>query len=104
MWLVLIGVALVLALIFFFNSYQNKYQNLQGNLFNFLVMLSLIFLILTLGGAYLASDFNLLSFEGIVGFFKFYMVWLGNFFSKGVSVAGYLVRQEWSLNATNFTG
>lgn len=104
MWVFLLGLALVLIVVFLFNSYQNKYQSFQGNLFNFAVVFLLVFLILTIGSAYISSNFDLFSFKGLVGFFKFYLVWLGNFFSKGVSVAGYFIKQEWSLNVTNITG
>lgn len=98
-WLIFVLLG-VLAIVFFVNKYQNSYQSMQGNVFNLVVVFLLVFLVLSLGYVYLKTDFNLTSFNGFLGFFKAYFAWILGLADNFNNVAGYAVKQNWSLNST----
>lgn len=97
--LILLVVAVV-GLIFFFNNYQNKYQSLQGGIFNFIIVVTLAFLVLSVSYVYLSNDVSLNSFENVVDFGGVYFSWLGGLFDNFKSITGYAIDQDWSANVT----
>jgi len=95
-----IGIFVIVAIIYFFNSYQNKYQSFQGVLFNTILITLILFLLFGVGYVYKKTSPNFTDFEGFIGFFKSYVVWLKSFFGNLGNVAGYTVKQNWALNST----
>ncbi len=100
---VIIIILVVLAVLFFFNSYQNKYQSLQGNLYNFIVVGALLFFVGTGIFVYSRAGIEVNSVRDLFSFFKVYLSWLGSFFSGTKSIVGNVVKSEWTSNLTNFT-
>jgi len=95
--LVLFGVVVV---VFLINSYQNKYQSFQGVIFNVIIIALLLFLLVTFSYVYRTSKPDLTSFNGVVGFFKIYLSWVGGFFQNTGNIAGYVIKQNWTPNST----
>ncbi len=100
MWGLIILLLAIVLVILWINKYQNKYQSFQGNLFNFIVVSTLLFLVVSIGYVYLSGDFELKSFEDFLFFGKSYLSWLGNFFGNTKNIVGYTVKQDWGGNLT----
>ena len=91
---------MIIAVIYLFNSYQNKYQNFQGVLFNFVIIMLLVFLLFTVSYVYSNTNPDLSNFSGVVNFIKVYFSWLGSFFGNTKNIAGYATKQNWVGNLT----
>ena len=98
-WVVL-GLFVLVACIYFVNSYQNKYQSFQGNVFNTLAVAFIVFVLGSVGYVYASSKTNVSNLEGIIQFFKLYYNWFILFIKNTGRVAGYVVKQNWTINSS----
>jgi|SRR3989344_7026045 len=92
-------IILLLFLIFIiFYLYQS--QRIHGPVINFLIILVVLFLILSLGLFFVNSSADLGSFNGFLGFVKGYFGWLISIVDNGSKTVGYIINQDWGLNST----
>ena len=67
-------------------------------------LILIIFFVASVGQLYATHNLDLSSFDGIVSAGKVYFSWLGNALGNTLKVTSYVVKQDWSVNSTNFTG
>ena len=97
------AILIVLALIaVFIVVYLYQSQKLHGPFINFLIIIVMLLVLVSLGIAYTKFSAEVTTFNGFVKFGKFYFQWLGNFVKNTGRIAGYVVNQNWGVN--NATG
>ena len=96
MWIIYIILIAALFLLIF------KYQNFHGNISNFIVLVVMLFVVLSLGYVYVTKSPNLSNLDGVVAFLKTYITWLGAVFGNTGKIVGYAVNQDWKP-ALNFS-
>src|SRR3989344_2601422 len=97
--MVLLTIILLMFLAFII-IYLYQSQRLHGPFINFLIAVSILLFILSLGFVYFSSSANISSFDGVLFFVKSYMAWVGSIFKGGVNVVGYAINQNWGVNST----
>lgn len=101
MWGFIIAVVVIVLAMLYINGYQNKFQSFYGKVFNFVVVVALLFGALSIGYVYFKADPDLGNFDGVVQFVRLYFSWLGSLFGNAQSVTGFAVQQDWGGNLTN---
>ncbi len=88
----------VLIAILFFVKLTNKGQNV----WSYLIVAGMIFLVVTLLYATTLPGVSLMSFEGFVDFSKIYFSWLGKLFGNVATITGRALELDWrvGLNET----
>ena len=91
-------ILLFFLIIIIFYLYQS--QRVHGPVINFLIILAVLFLILSIGFFFVNSSSNLSNFNGVLGFIKGYFSWLISIVDNGSQIVGYVINQDWGLNST----
>ncbi|HVY01522.1 MAG TPA: hypothetical protein VHA12_02040 [Candidatus Nanoarchaeia archaeon] len=95
-WVLLGLVVVVLFIVFKFKHLHHEFQMyFIGALILFAVGSVLI--------VYRSHSVDLTTFEGFLSLGKFYVLWLKQLGHNVVDVTGYVIHQEWTLNATNIS-
>ena len=93
-------VLLLIAVVFLVVKVVNKKQALAVKA----TLALFLFVTLTVSYVLINEDVNLTSVDGVMQAVKVYFVWLSQLGNNAAEVTGYIVNQDWSLNATNSTG
>ena len=96
-WILIVLVVLILLIIMKFKEFRHKFGFLA-------IAILFLFLVLSVWHVYAENKFNLNTLDGLVGAAKIYFSWLGSLFSSFVKVSSYAIKQDWGINASNFTG
>lgn len=94
-------VLIIVVLVLLINGYQNKFQSFHGKLFNFVVVITLLFLVLSAGYVYMKADIDINEVGDIVKLVKLYFSWLSSFFDNTRTVTGYVINQDWGGNLSS---
>ncbi len=95
-WTLIIGVVvvlIVLALMFKFKEIRHKIG---------LVVAILVFLFLLASAIHLYNNSNTLdltTFDGVVSAGKLYFNWIGSITANVIKISGYVINQNWTINA-----
>ena len=93
-WFLIAVVIVVLVLLF-------KLRELRHHVMLVLAVVVLLFFAITFASIYNQNQVDLSTFEGMTKISQIYFSWLSTVGKNLVSIGGYAVKQEWSLNETN---
>ena len=92
----IISFLVILAII----AYIYQSQRLHGPFVNFLIIVFLLAILLSVVFVYVQSDVDFSSLDGVSTFGKIYFQWWQNLFANGGKIVGYAVNQNWEANST----
>ena len=100
-WLIAILVFVTFFAIFKSQDLVFFFSFIKKNLFPLAVIGILLFFSFSFYHIYKTNDFDLTSYNGVLGAGKVYFGWFGNLFSNVGRVTGYAINQDWAgKNAT----
>ena len=92
----IISFLVILAII----AYIYQSQRLHGPFVNFLIIVFLLAILLSVVFVYVQSDVDFSSLDGVSTFGKIYFQWWQNLFANGGKIVGYAVNQNWEAHST----
>ena len=95
-WLLVALAVCVLVVLF-------KFRELKHHLSLVIIIAILVFLTLSFASVYTDNKVDLTTYEGVSRIAGVYMSWLSTAFDNSVKIAGYAVKQDWSIEPTNST-
>jgi hypothetical protein len=93
-------IAFIVIAVYFITSLANKKQAIALKL----LLVLFFFFMVTIGYVWVSKDVDLTSFDGIVRAVQIYLSWLGHIFVNAKSTAGYVVHQDWAIEANQTLG
>ncbi|MBI3334740.1 hypothetical protein HYZ97_04600 [Candidatus Pacearchaeota archaeon] len=84
----------ILVLVFVFL----KFKEVRHKIGLFLTALTILFLLVSVGGLYASHELDLSTFDGVVEAGRLYVSWLSAFGSNIAQLSGYVVHQDWGLS------
>lgn len=98
-----IGIWIVIALVLCVLVVLFKLRELRHHLGLVVVVALLLFFTFSFAKVYTDNKVDLTTYEGISKIAGVYMSWLSTAFGNTVKIAGYAVKQDWSIEQTNST-
>jgi len=89
-------VGILVGVVFFVVALVQKRQSMATGV----VKIVSIFIVLSMGYIFIINRVQLTSLNSIIDGAKIYFNWLLSFFDKAVDVTSYVVKQDWTANAT----
>ena len=89
-------IVVILAALFIFV----KATNLGQNLWSYVLVAGALFLLVTIIYVSSFTEVSLTSFDGIVGFGRVYVSWLGTFVGNLGAITGSATHLDWGINNT----
>jgi len=92
---VILLLALVLVVFYLYQS-----QNWHGPIINLFIVAFVISVLVSFVYAYAKNPVDFTEFDGVVNFLKAYFSWLNTLIKNTSRIVGYVVSQDWGVNAT----